>query len=310
MKDVLWTFVSLMLLSTAMVGLPTVFATESPTLEVQPSSVLKHELGETFEVNIAVMDLDATLNVIGVQFALVYDADILEFVGYENGTLMEAFVNDGEQGVLYTEDHDFLEDPTLELGQNKVFFITMILPDTDGAWHEPYPSGNGTLCTITFEVITEPPASSTLELVETMLLDTELNEITHGVEDGSFELVAWLPAEFTVSNLSISPTEVNVKKAATVTVTVSNTGELSGTYTATLKVDGVVEDTEDVTVESGGSKTASFTVTKETKGTYSIDIDGLTGTLTVKKPPPYGLYAGIIIVLILIVVIVWYTRKS
>ena len=95
-------------------------------------------------------------------------------------------------------------------------------------------------------------------------------------------------AEFELSNLAISPTEVEIGQAVTVTVDVENVGEVAGTKTLTLKVDGVEVETRDVEVEGGKTETASFTLVPDAEGTYSIEIDGLSGSVTVKAPAVEG----------------------
>jgi predicted secreted hydrolase len=97
------------------------------------------------------------------------------------------------------------------------------------------------------------------------------------------------PAEFELSNLAISPTEVEIGQTVTVTVDVENVGDVVGTKTLTLKVDGVEVETKDVVVEGGKTETVSFTLVPDAEGTYSIEIDGLSGSLTVKAPAAEGM---------------------
>jgi hypothetical protein len=92
------------------------------------------------------------------------------------------------------------------------------------------------------------------------------------------------PAQFVVSNLSISPGEVIIGAPATVTVDLENTGGTEGTYTVILRVDGVETETRKVTLAAGAEGIATFTITLETAGTYQIEVSGLAGTLKVLKP--------------------------
>ena len=89
------------------------------------------------------------------------------------------------------------------------------------------------------------------------------------------------PAEFEVTALNVSPAEVVSGDLADVTVEVKNIGGSEGTYIATLRIDGVEVETEEVTVAVGAKETVEFTVTKDTPGTYYIELDGLSGTLRV-----------------------------
>jgi len=90
-------------------------------------------------------------------------------------------------------------------------------------------------------------------------------------------------AEFEVHALNISPAEVVSGEPTMVTADVENIGGSEGTYIATLRIDGVEVETEEVTVVAGDKETVVFTVTKDTPGTYHIELDGLSGTLRVLK---------------------------
>jgi len=125
------------------------------------------------------------------------------------------------------------------------------------------------------------------------------------------------PAAFTTSNLSISPTKVDVGKSVTISATIANTGDLAGSYEVTLKVNNVTVDTETVTLDGGASKTVTFTTSKDVAGTYTVSIDGLSGTFTVEEavvppPPPTeinwwligGIIAGVVIAAVVIFLVV------
>ena len=92
------------------------------------------------------------------------------------------------------------------------------------------------------------------------------------------------PAEFILSDLSITPDEVEPGEEVTITFTVTNVGEEKGTCTVTLSVEGE-PITMEVTLEGGKSETVEFKFTPEAEGTYDVEVDGLTGSFTVKSPP-------------------------
>jgi parallel beta-helix repeat protein len=94
----------------------------------------------------------------------------------------------------------------------------------------------------------------------------------------------YAPAEFEVLDFTFYPSEVEAGDQVTVSATVRNVGDLSGTYTATLKVNGAAEATENVIMAGGTTETVSFTITKNNIGIYTIDVGGLQGALTVLKP--------------------------
>jgi hypothetical protein len=93
------------------------------------------------------------------------------------------------------------------------------------------------------------------------------------------------PAAFSLSSLTISPNEVAIGGSVTISVSVANTGEQAGSYSLTLKVDGAVEATKDVTVNAAASQNVTFATAKDLPGSHSVDINGLTGTFVVKEAP-------------------------
>jgi hypothetical protein len=84
------------------------------------------------------------------------------------------------------------------------------------------------------------------------------------------------PAEFTASNLTITPAIAETGQIVTVTADIGNTGEIEGSYAAVLKIDGVQVETKEVTVGSGISQTVSFTFAKDAVGIYNIEVGSLS----------------------------------
>lgn len=61
-----------------------------------------------------------------------------------------------------------------------------------------------------------------------------------------------------------------------------------------LLIDGVEEATQELTMAPGATETVIFTVSRKASGTYSVEIDGVTGEFTVAASPfPWALLAGI-----------------
>ena len=136
-----------------------------------------------------------------------------------------------------------------------------------------------------------------------------------------FAILAKLPlapaAAFSASSLNISPAEADIEETVTIGVLVTNTGELAGSYTVTLKIDEVVVATKEVTLDGGASQEVNFTTTKDVAGTYTVDVNGLIGEFAVTAPPPappptnWGLIGGIIAAVIVVAVLAWYwVRRS
>ena len=93
------------------------------------------------------------------------------------------------------------------------------------------------------------------------------------------------PAIFSLSNLSIQPAEVQPQEAVIITVSVANTGGMEGSYTAVLKIEGAKEAEKNVTVAAGDSQSVSFSVSREDAGSYSVVVDGLSGSFTIVALP-------------------------
>ncbi len=91
------------------------------------------------------------------------------------------------------------------------------------------------------------------------------------------------PAEFTVSDLVITPAEAEVWQEVTVTAKVENIGELEGAHTVTLKIDGVEVETKEVTLAGGTAETIAFTIVRDVGPSCDIEINGLSQTLTVRE---------------------------
>ncbi len=121
------------------------------------------------------------------------------------------------------------------------------------------------------------------------VVDTENNIITASVPHfTTFAIIGVVPvvvppapAAFSVSSLSVLPAEVEPGETVTIAVSVANIGGKSGSYTVVLKIDGVKEDEERVTVTAGSSQTVSFSVTKEEADSYTVTVDGLSSSFTV-----------------------------
>ena len=80
---------------------------------------------------------------------------------------------------------------------------------------------------------------------------------------------------FELGNLTVTPTSGLAPLNVTITCNVANTGDIQGNYTAQLKINGGVVDTQTVTVGAGETKTVTFTRTLA-RGTYNVTVDDLS----------------------------------
>ena len=66
-------------------------------------------------------------------------------------------------------------------------------------------------------------------------------------------------AEFEVSPITITPSQVVAGESFTLSTESINVGGAEGTYAATLTVDGVMTGTKEVSVRAGATETVPFT---------------------------------------------------
>lgn len=99
---------------------------------------------------------------------------------------------------------------------------------------------------------------------------------------GTFTVIPLKPAHFTLSNLVIAPERVKQGESITISAVVTNTGEVTGSYSVVLKIKGTVEAIEEVNIGPGGSQRVAFDITKDTPGFYNVDLEGLTGRFVVE----------------------------
>jgi hypothetical protein len=89
------------------------------------------------------------------------------------------------------------------------------------------------------------------------------------------------PPTFTISELTITPSEVGAGGNITITIIVINTGDLLGSYELTLRINNEVEETREVTLKGRSSEEVVFTTIKHASGSYKVNINGLTSIFTV-----------------------------
>lgn len=89
------------------------------------------------------------------------------------------------------------------------------------------------------------------------------------------------PVSFTISDLSVTSSEVRPAEQVTISAVVTNTGGREGSYTVALKINGTEEAKKEVTLEAGESETITFSIVRDIEGSYAVDIDGMVGEFTV-----------------------------
>ena len=99
--------------------------------------------------------------------------------------------------------------------------------------------------------------------------------------------IAYTPppsAAFLVGKLSICPAEVEPNEAVTITVSVANENDTWGLYSLVLMIDGVKETEGQVIVDAGSTQDITFSVMRADPGSYSVFINGLSGSFPVVAP--------------------------
>ena len=100
------------------------------------------------------------------------------------------------------------------------------------------------------------------------------------------------PAEFKVVSHTITPNPAKVGEEIEITIEVQNLGEAEGTYVASLILDGIAEETKETTLGGGVTESVSFSISRDSPGTYEIEIGGVKDVIRVIQPVrlPTGTY--------------------
>jgi len=95
-----------------------------------------------------------------------------------------------------------------------------------------------------------------------------------------------IPANFEISSFTITPTNSFEGQPVIISVKIQNTGDLEGTYTVEIKVDGVSRKIENLTLSGNETQTVTLTVV-ENLGTHIVEVNGNQQTFTVLKPSAF-----------------------
>jgi hypothetical protein len=98
-------------------------------------------------------------------------------------------------------------------------------------------------------------------------------------------IVRTRPAAFDLSGLALSSAEVGPGESLTASVLVTNAGDRTGSYKASLKLDDAVVATETVTLDGQDSETVSFDIVATTAGEHRASIGDLSATFVVSEVP-------------------------
>ena len=154
-------------------------------------------------------------------------------------------------------------------------------------------------------------------------IDTDGDRMVMSLFSGQWEISYVFPltppADFQISDLVITPTEVKAGEEVTVSVKVTNIGGQTGSCTLPLTINQTVEDTRTVTLEKGTSTTTEFTVIKQSVGTFNVEVGGIINKFIVSEnssnetnldsiPTEYFVLVGVVVAAILLLVFLLFRR--
>jgi len=219
------------------------------SITVTPDLYIATHIGEIFNVTIDIKSLDRDWRLIGAEFTLHYNTTLLETKEdwISEGPFLQQFAPYGTWFDSYVErDYGLVG--------------ILILPNATGGWNPPFPEGNGTLVTITFNATYlpwEPEPSCILQLDDTKLIDVNIDLIPHTISHGYYEVGPYLTL---VPDTGFAATTVvGVRFAANSQITITWDGEPIITVPSPL------------TTDSNGNFTAIITVLSPTDpGLYNV----------------------------------------
>jgi uncharacterized membrane protein len=136
-------------------------------------------------------------------------------------------------------------------------------------------------------------------------IDTEGNQIAMTLFPGQWEInyvfPITQPPKFEIDDLLIPSTDARPGEDVNIFVTITNVGGESGSYTIPLIINQILEDTKTVTLGKGESTTVEFNVTRETLGTYDVEVDDLVDVFIITETPSNGGYPNSVPIEILVI---------
>ena len=143
-----------------------------------------------------------------------------------------------------------------------------------------------------------------LDSGETAIVEFEVVEdvegdfaVRLGALTGSFSVTSnppeIKPAEFQVTELTVSPSSVVADEVVEISVRLTNVGEASGSYAVDLEIDDTVRETKNVALSGGAAVVVTFEVTEKYSGTYNVEVGDLSGSFTVEGLIPASEYIDI-----------------
>jgi hypothetical protein len=109
-----------------------------------------------------------------------------------------------------------------------------------------------------------------------------------------------------VKNMNVTPRQAYTGQPITISANMANDGDQGGGYTASLKINGKVEQTKIGAVDGHSAIPVTFTISRSEPGPYTVDIGGQKTTFTIlaaKTTSSSPASSGTIVVIIMLVLI-------
>ena len=129
-------------------------------------------------------------------------------------------------------------------------------------------------------------------------------------------------AAFAISNMTATPISSKSGNQVNISINIANTSKVQGTKSLLLKINDNVEAQQDVVLDPGESQVVTFTVNKNTPGTYKASIDPLSADFVITSAPAtqqsndsgvpvVGIFiGGFLLVFLIILLIIRQRRQS
>jgi hypothetical protein len=92
------------------------------------------------------------------------------------------------------------------------------------------------------------------------------------------------PAEFNITSLTFNPDVGQPGIPVSISVNVTNVGELSGSISLEFTVNGTLAQTKTLQLTGGEMQKVTINVTETVKGTYTVVVGNLTGQFSIQEP--------------------------
>ncbi len=92
-------------------------------------------------------------------------------------------------------------------------------------------------------------------------------------------------ASFQITNLTFDPYEARLNQPVTISVNVTNLGNIQSNYPLSLKINDSDVETKELTFVANESKIVEFSVSEANEGNYNVTVGDQVGVFTVSSAP-------------------------